>query len=125
MSAADDGPPSILVVDDDDAMRAALAMVLGREGFRVLTAAHGRSALEQLRTGPRPRLILLDLMMPVMDGFQFRDEQRRDPLLADIPVIVVSGGGDVRRRAAALEAADYIEKPVDPAALLEAIRRHC
>ena len=111
-------------MDDDDAMRAALAMVLAREGFRVLTAADGRSALEQLRAGPRPRLILLDLMMPVMDGFQFRAEQRRDPRLADIPVIVVSGGGDVRRRAGALEAADYIEKPVEPALLLDAIRRH-
>ncbi len=106
-------------------MRAALVMVLRLDGFQVQMAANGEDALEQLRSGSRPSLILLDLIMPVMDGFQFRAQQRRDPQLANIPVIVISGSLEMRRRMDALQAIEYIDKPIDPTTLLEVIHRHC
>jgi CheY-like chemotaxis protein len=125
MTGTPPGPPAILVIEDDALTRRALALVLARDGFQVQTAANGRAALDQLRLGRRPSLILLDLVMPVMDGYQFRDEQRRDPLLADIPVIIVSGAFDARSRDAALQAAEYLDKPIDPTVLLETVRQHC
>ncbi len=117
--------PAILIIEDDALTRRALAMILTRDGFEVRTAANGRAALEQLQDGRRPSLILLDLMMPVMDGYQFRAEQQRNPELADIPVVVVTGAFDARHRAAILQAAEYLDKPVDPNLLLQAIRQHC
>src|SRR5690349_1848715 len=87
----------VLVVEDSTDARQMLASLLEVEGFAVRTAANGREALDQLRAGPPPCLILLDLMMPVMDGYQFRAEQRQDPGLSPIPVVVVSavaGGED-------------------------------
>ena len=115
----------ILIVDDDLASREALALLLAAEGYQVTTAPDGLAALDQLRNGNRPSLIVLDLMMPVMDGWQFRGEQRGDPKLADIPVIVCSAGGRVSQRAASLEAVAYFDKPVEPAELLSVIHRRC
>ncbi len=115
----------ILVVEDDMPTREALALVLGAAGYRVTTAADGLAALEQLRGGDYPALILLDLMMPVMDGWQFRQEQLRDPALQDIPVIVCSASGRAGQRAASLCAIACIDKPVEPVELLGAIRRCC
>jgi CheY-like chemotaxis protein len=116
---------SVLLIEDDDATREVVALVLSSEGCRVMTAANGQIALDRLRSGPRPQLIVLDLMMPVMDGWQFRAEQRRDPALADIPVLILSAAGDIRRKAAYLDAVEYLDKPVDPVVLLDAIRRLC
>jgi CheY-like chemotaxis protein len=82
---------TILVDDDDDDIREVLA-VLDEAGFRVMTAAHGREALEHLREDPQPDVILLDLMMPEMDGYQFRAEQQRDPALRAIPTLIVTAG---------------------------------
>ncbi len=113
----------ILVVDDDLATREALVLVLGAEGYRVTTAADGLTALDQLRHGDLPDLIILDLMMPVMDGWHFREEQLDDPRLADIPVIICSAAGRVRERAAALHAAAYLEKPIEPRELAALVRR--
>jgi CheY-like chemotaxis protein len=118
-------PTPVLIVEDDALTRRALAVTLQGKGYGVLTAAHGRAALEQLRAGPRPCVILLDLAMPVMDGYQFRAEQRRDPALADIPVIIITGMPDAPAAARALLAADHFDKPVDPDALLGAVARHC
>jgi CheY-like chemotaxis protein len=117
--------PLVLVVDDDLPTREALALILAAEGYRVRTAPDGLAALSELRDGDRPCLIVLDLMMPVMDGWQFRHEQRRDPRLADIPVIVCSAAGRVRQRAADLQAIAYFDKPLDPMDLLAAIRHYC
>jgi CheY-like chemotaxis protein len=83
----------VLLVEDDAAIASSLGDALGEEGLRVATAANGREALAMLRNGPRPSAIILDLMMPVMDGWDFRHEQLRDPALKDIPVVVVTATG--------------------------------
>ena len=116
---------TILVVEDDDATAEWLADVIRREGHQAATAANGRLALDYLRGRPRPDLILLDMMMPVLDGWQFRARQREDPGLAEIPVIVLSADGSVSQKAATLGAADYLKKPVEIEHLLDTIKRHC
>jgi CheY-like chemotaxis protein len=88
----------------------------------VAVAANGREALDYLRQGEPPRVILLDLMMPVMDGWQFRQEQQHDSTLAPIPVLVLSGEGDLPQVARSLRVAGYFPKPVEFAQLLAAIR---
>ena len=113
------GPP-ILVVDDDILVRDTLAMLLRWEGYPVTRAANGQEALDQLRNGTLRRLILLDLMMPVIDSWQFRRHQQADPWLAAIPVVVVSAVTDVRD----LGAVGYLCKPVDADELLAAVRQH-
>jgi CheY-like chemotaxis protein len=113
---------TILVVEDDPLTREALGTLLGGAGFKTRAAADGAEALESLRRGPLPDLILLDLLMPVMDGWHFRREQQHDPALAAIPVVVCSGTGDADLHAAALGAAGFIDKPLDPDQLLEKIR---
>ena len=80
----------ILVVEDNDDVREMMAVTLELEGHQVSTAVNGRDALEQLRTGDKPCVILLDLMMPVMNGWELRREIESDPALADVPVIVIS-----------------------------------
>jgi CheY-like chemotaxis protein len=110
---------SILVVEDDPAMREALVTLLEQEGYTTESVNDGHQALGRLRAaGAPPSLVVLDLMLPVMDGFEFRVQQLQDPTLARIPVIVVSGGGDLDRKAAPLHADAYLEKPLDLDALL-------
>ena len=125
MMTPDDCPRKVLVVEDNEATREALALILSGVGYQVATAANGRTALDQLRCHGPPCLIVLDLMMPVMDGWQFRAEQLRDQDLARIPVIVCSAAGDLGRKAGTLGAVAYIDKPVEPADLLAVIRQHC
>jgi CheY-like chemotaxis protein len=110
----------ILVVDDDPAARDVLIHLLESEGYEVATAGDGEQALACMRRCA-PALVLLDLMLPVMDGFEFRVRQMQDPALADIPVIVFTGGEDVDK-ATGLHAAACLRKPVDAATLLEAVR---
>jgi CheY-like chemotaxis protein len=114
---------TIMVVEDDAATRDALTLILSAEGFAVLGAANGQEALTLLRGSSRPDLILLDLMMPIMDGWQFRREQTQDPSLSAIPVVVLSADGNVRQKAASLHVADYLQKPVEMESLLEVIQR--
>ena len=113
----------ILVVEDDLDVREGLVQVLQFEGYQAIGAENGLEALEHLRRSPRPDLILLDLMMPVMDGWQFRDAQRQDPSFARIPVVVISAGGRVEQKASALGADAYLLKPIDVDALLAVIER--
>lgn len=82
--------PEVLIVEDDDEIRRGMECLLHGAGYASVSAANGRDALELLRRGHRVKAILLDLMMPVMDGWAFRREQLRDPRLANIPVIVLS-----------------------------------
>lgn len=113
---------SLLVVEDDSDVREALQLVLERAGYEVSTAANGREAIEALPT-VRPALILLDLMMPVMSGFDFLEERERRAELAAIPVVVVSA---YDRAAAALGGvAAIVPKPVKVATMLGAIEQHC
>jgi CheY-like chemotaxis protein len=86
-------PPRVLVIDDDPSICSALSEVLREEGFEVASATNGRAALDLLRGGPPPSAILLDLMMPVMDGWDFRQVQLQDAGLRDIPVVVVTAAG--------------------------------
>ncbi len=115
---------SILIVDDDVDVREMLSQFFAIEGYEVATARNGQDALEQLRKGRQADLILLDLMMPVMDGWQFRVEQQQDPKLAEIPVVVLSAVYNPRERAALLGAVDYMQKPVEFDKLIETAERH-
>lgn len=119
------GRSYILVVEDDVAIREALEAVLEDEGYAVASAAHGREALTLLRTGVEPpAVILLDLMMPVMNGWEFRAAQRSDSDLARIPVIVLSADRDVAAKAAALQVSGYLAKPVNLDVLLDMVREY-
>ena len=109
----------ILVVEDDALTRGAIKLLLEWEDYRVDCAADGDEALDLLRRGERPALILLDARMPGCDGWCFRAEQRADPDLADIPVVVISGAD-----ASSLDAAGHIRKPFEPAQLLEQVWQH-
>ncbi len=125
MTAAPHAPRSVLVVDDDADILEIVAMILAGEGYQVLTAADGAQALDVLRHGSAPSLILLDMMMPTMDGWQFREAQTADPALAMVPVIVLTGDGNAAQKAHAIRADGYLKKPVELPELLEAVRRAC
>ena len=109
-------PPArkrLLIVDDDHDIRESLAEVLSDCGYQVSSAANGREAIALLAAEPPPAAILLDLMMPVMDGWQFREAQRADPRTRDIPVVVVSADGNLREKATAVQADAWLVKPID------------
>ena len=114
----------VLVVEDDDDVREALLFLLEDEGVHAVGATDGRDALEKIENGLRPALILLDLMMPVMDGWAFRAAQLADPRLAQIPVVILSAATDVDRHAAQLRVDEYLVKPLDMPLLLDAVERH-
>ncbi len=116
---------SILIVEDDSDLREALSEVLRDEGYTVEMAADGREALDLLRRQSRPSLILLDLTMPVMNGWQFRDEQRRDPDLSGIPVVVLSASDRLAEKMGPLGITDYVRKPIELSRLLRLIERYC
>ena len=115
----------VLVVEDDVDIQEALAQILENEGYQVTSADNGLNAMTHLRSSGPPCLILLDLMMPIMDGWQFRSEQKKDPKLAMIPIVVLSAHGSVPQHAAALEAAMYLKKPIDLELLLETVKKFC
>jgi CheY-like chemotaxis protein len=115
----------VCVVDDDPDIREVLEDVLHAEGYGVVTAENGAVALEELRRGTRPCLILLDLMMPVMDGWQFEEQRAKDASLSRIPVVILSGAGRARLEAATNHAAGALTKPVVLGALLETVARYC
>ncbi len=117
---------AILIVDDDDDIRELLAEFLTDEGYKVLTARNGLDALTQLGAGgARPCLILLDLMMPVMNGFQFLEAFRSDPALTPIPVAVVSAHAGLGPAERAAIAAPIFAKPLKLSTLLEVVGRLC
>jgi CheY-like chemotaxis protein len=110
-----------LIVDDDADIRDALAAALSDEGYLVETAPNGEEALSKLRHGLSPRLILLDLMMPVLDGFSFVERQRSDPMLRSIPVVVLSALGRHLEEAQRAAFDAVLSKPIDLTSLLEHI----
>ncbi len=120
-----DGPPSVLIVEDDADIRDALAEILRDEGYEVVGAGHGQDALTHLRGGGRPALILLDLMMPVMNGWQFREAQVADATLAAIPVVVISADGAAAREAVHIGADAFLQKPIELEELLVTVARYC
>jgi CheY-like chemotaxis protein len=119
-------PARILVVEDDYSIREALSELLAEEGYHVTCASNGAEALHALSGDAAPSLILLDLMMPVMDGWQFRTAQRLDPRLSSIQVLVLSashGGGP--GAPADLDAEGFLPKPFDVDTLVSAVHRLC
>jgi CheY-like chemotaxis protein len=115
-------PRPILVVDDDTDLREAVGELLCEEGYDARLFENGRRALEFLRSGARPKLILLDLMMPEMNGWQFREAQLGDAALRDIPVVVMTASRGFEERA--IEAQEVLQKPVEIADLMRAIERN-
>jgi CheY-like chemotaxis protein len=115
---------SVLVVDDDRAIRETVQEVLQDEGYSVVTAADGADGLRVLKA-LRPKLIVLDLNMPVLSGGEFRLVQRLDPSLCDIPTVVFTAGDRARERAVELEADGYLAKPIKLADLLAVVQRFC
>lgn len=114
----------VLIVEDDADLREMMAQLLSLEGYNATTVANGREALDYLHNGhDAPHVILLDLMMPVMDGWEFRRQQRSDPAVADVPVIVLSALD--QSRAADVDAEAFLKKPLDFDRLLQLVRQYC
>jgi CheY-like chemotaxis protein len=111
----------IMVIEDDESIRAALGQALIEEGYLVLTAENGRQGLDLLRSGPLPGLILLDLMMPVMDGRAFLQVRAGEPKLADIPVVVITADTRATHESNTLDAQAILAKPLSLQTLLETV----
>lgn len=124
--APPDAPITVLVIDDDEAIRTALSDLLEQEGFTVVLAVNGAEALTMLYVGLRPDVILLDVLMPVMDGWDFRAAQLADPGLRNIPVVVISASGfaveTIRQQ---LQTRDVVMKPLEPGPFVDTVRRAC
>lgn len=112
---------TVLIVEDHCPSRDSLKQLVGKEGRTVLTASHGRDALERTRRIPPPSLILLDLSMPTMDGWQFLRHKNADPTIAGIPTIVLSGSSSTLPAGAM----DVLAKPLDAPRLLALIDQYC
>jgi two-component system, chemotaxis family, chemotaxis protein CheY len=118
-------PPLVMIVDDDADLRETVADVLDAHGYRVLTAENGAIALEILeRSSELPALILLDMMMPVMDGWAFCKEKSERPRLAPIPIVVFSAHVDTQAAIASLGAVGSLAKPPRVQQLLEVVAGH-
>jgi CheY-like chemotaxis protein len=113
----------VLVVDDDQDIRDALCELLRDEGYDAVAAGNGQEALAYLGAGRMPCVILLDLMMPVMDGWEFRRRQASDPELSKIPVIVITAAGGLR--AASIAAERVLAKPLHLDQVLDALQQYC
>jgi CheY-like chemotaxis protein len=112
----------ILVVDDDDAILGSLRGLLESEGYEVETAHDGREAVDKLARMEPPQLILLDLKMPVMDGWEFLSERSRDIASLKVPIVLLSGLPFIPN---APGVSDFLSKPINPSRLLDCVRRFC
>ena len=116
-------PEPVLVVEDDPDVREVMIAVVENEGHTAVPAENSAEALRLLRNGLHPCLILLDLMMPVKNGWEFRAEQRADPQLATIPTIIVSAAGNEAIRD--LHPQGSLSKPIDFDRLSKLLKAHC
>ncbi len=123
MSEAEPQRKSVLIVEDDPEIRRLLHTVLLRHGYSVMEAPHGEAALQLLAADPLPGVILLDLYLPLMDGWEFRQAQLRDPRLAAVPVVVISAAADVLIEP--LDAEQVMKKPLDIPRLLTVVAGFC
>jgi CheY-like chemotaxis protein len=126
LASGEDRMAQILVVEDDDAIRGLVSDVLRDDGYEVRQATNGVEALEQLRRA-RPDLIVLDLMMPVMDGWEFVEECRREPGFGEVPIVVTSASHDLPRTAERLKSLGVrtcLAKPFDIDGLLALVERY-
>ena len=125
MIAAKATDMNVLIVEDDDLTREALESILTSHGYTAAGVANGREAINYLHRNPRPDLILLDMMMPVMNGWEFRSQQKRDPELAPIPVVVCSAVGDIQQEVSLVGAEGCLQKPINADQLLDTVRHFC
>jgi CheY-like chemotaxis protein len=117
--------PRILIIEDHELARRALATLLSTMGYEVVEAANGREALATLATEARPDVILLDLVMPIMDGWEFMKRQRRDWRLCTIPTIVISGVPSHDPRCLEMPIVRLLPKPFTIEQLMAAIEAEC
>jgi CheY-like chemotaxis protein len=116
----------ILLVEDDADLRESLCKAMEDAGYEVDGVRNGREALEYLRREQPPCVVLLDLMMPVMTGWEFRDAQRGDPALSDIPVVILTADGRAQSKADSLGVGKFLRKPLQLEELLGTVRSfHC
>jgi DNA-binding response OmpR family regulator len=116
----------VLIVEDDEDTAESLRDALGVMGYKADIAGNGKVALDCLRRGPTNYcLVLLDLMMPVMNGWDFLSEHRADNTISGIPVIIVTAIPRGQTRGAAIDATAFLQKPVDTARLAAALRQYC
>ena len=126
MTPAPGCPSTVLVVDDDADIRESISEVLEDHGYRAIGAANGREAIDRLKAEPeKPCAILLDIMMPIMDGWQFRDVQRQDPDLSTIPVVVVTAHADVDEARNRMDVVAAMKKPIQLTELMALIAKLC
>jgi CheY-like chemotaxis protein len=118
-------PPLVLLVEDDPDLREMTALLLEDEGYQVCAVGNGLEALNQLLDGPLPGLILLDLLMPVMNGWEFRAHQQRDPRLAPIPVVVITASRDHLPTSLFPDGRAVLRKPLALDELLANVRQYC
>lgn len=117
---------SIVIVEDDIDVRETLAEVLSEEGYQTTAFSGGQAALQYLSAlKALPALILLDLMMPTMDGWEFRREQRRLKTFLEVPTVILSADGNIDRNMESLEANGYLRKPIHIKTLLQLVERFC
>jgi CheY-like chemotaxis protein len=117
--------PRLLIIEDDVDMREAMALILAADGNDVRVAANGREGLKALAGDWRPDLILIDLMMPIMNGRQFREAQLADPAIAAIPVVLLSGHHEITDQARLLKPAACLQKPFSIPDLLKVVETGC
>ena len=125
MSNAVDRGEYILIVEDVRDERDAARLILELEGYDVVAVPSGQEALEHMRSAEPPRMILLDLMMHGINGWDFRKAQLADPRIASVPVVVCSGDGRLDEKAEALRIVDWLPKPIDQGALIRLAALHC
>ncbi len=113
---------TILVVEDDDDIRSVILDLLESEGYRTLAAANGKEALDVLSSSPKPCLVLLDMMMPIMNGREFLDIIMKDSMLAPLPVLIVSSVADVSNSKGSV---GFLKKPIDIDVILEVVGQYC
>jgi CheY-like chemotaxis protein len=125
MAAPSGAGKTILLIEDDAAVRRVMTTALQREGYRVIAAANGREVTDRVQEGVTPDLILLDMMLPAEDGWRLLERRQREPALAKAPVVIVTGLVGTPEWAAEIGAVGYLQKPFDPNTLLAEVRRWC
>ncbi|MGE4233958.1 MAG: response regulator [Bacteriovoracia bacterium] len=120
---------TIFLIEDDEAILESLKEILELSAYSVLSASNGKQALDMLKERRAtkkmmPSLILLDLMMPVMDGFEFRSQQLLEGEISDIPVVVMSAAGQIDKKVKEISVTAYLKKPINIDVLLETVDRY-
>jgi len=115
----------VLIVEDAKDIRDSISASLSMIGIKSVHASHGQEALDLLSKMDPPALILLDIMMPVMDGWEFREHQQKDARIADVPVVVLTADGSAKEKAIKMGASLGVKKPLDLSTLFGIVKAHC